>query len=45
MGTLLVMETVAFLVSVCELAWFLTCTLLVIVTMACLLSECELPGL
>ena len=39
---LLVIHTVAHLVSECQLAWFLMCTLLVTLTVACIFSEGEL---
>jgi hypothetical protein len=42
MCTLLVTQTLAWLVSEGELAWFLLCTLLVPLSLACLVSEGEL---
>ena len=42
MGTVLVTETGACLVSVGELVWFEICTVLVTETVACLVSGCEL---
>ena len=42
MGTILVTESVACLVSVGELVWFLMCPVLVTEAVACLVSGCEL---
>ena len=42
MCTVLVTQTVAHVVSVGELAWFLMCTVLVTQIVACLVLECEL---